>query len=247
MSLPRLIVLWAHPRSLSTAFERMMMQRGDYFVVHEPFCTVTDTGSFWTTESEGGRTLEGHDAVVDYLLDLSRRGPVFVKETTEYEYSVVLGRTDFLKSATHCMMIRSPELTIPSHHAMNPKVSLSELGYGNLLEIRQTLVQLGEEVRAVVDADLLQEDPARSVKQFCSDVGIPFVPGAMTWQSANPEEWSRTANWHVGAAQSQGFRKKTQTKDRVSVHSSQRLRELWEQSLPLYERLKNLCRAPAET
>lgn len=247
MSLPPLVILWAHPRSLSTAFERMMMQRGDYFVVHEPFCTVTDTGSFLPTDSEDGVPLTGYEAVVDYLLALSQRRPVFVKETTEYSYSVVLGRTDFLESAAHCMMIRNPELTIPSHHAMNPKVSLGELGYGNLLQIRQRLLELGAEVRAVLDADTLQEDPVSSVEQFCSDVGIPFVAEAMTWQSANPEEWSRTAHWHVAAAQSQGFQRKAETKDRASVHSSPHLRELWEQSLPLYERLRNLCRTPTET
>src|SRR5690606_19157147 len=123
VSLPPLVILWAHPRSLSTAFERMMMQRGDYCVVHEPFCTVTGTGSFLPTDSEDGVPLPGCEAVVDYLLALSQRRPVFVKETTEYSYSVVLGRTDFLESAAHCMMIRNPELTIPSHHAMNPKVS----------------------------------------------------------------------------------------------------------------------------
>ncbi len=33
----RIIALWAAPRSVSTAFERMMMERGDHAVVHEPF------------------------------------------------------------------------------------------------------------------------------------------------------------------------------------------------------------------
>jgi len=32
-----IIALWSIPRSLSTAFERLMMQRGDFKVFHEPF------------------------------------------------------------------------------------------------------------------------------------------------------------------------------------------------------------------
>ncbi len=33
----RIIALWCHPRSLSTAFERMVIERGDLEVIHEPF------------------------------------------------------------------------------------------------------------------------------------------------------------------------------------------------------------------
>ena len=35
-----ILVLWAVPRSTSTAFERMMSQRGDHNCVHEPFGEV---------------------------------------------------------------------------------------------------------------------------------------------------------------------------------------------------------------
>ncbi|CAG8779245.1 14914_t:CDS:1, partial [Cetraspora pellucida] len=33
------IILWGHPRSLSTAFERAFQQRSrEFYVFHEPFC-----------------------------------------------------------------------------------------------------------------------------------------------------------------------------------------------------------------
>jgi hypothetical protein len=32
-----IIPLWSIPRSVSTGFERMMMERGDFKVIHEPF------------------------------------------------------------------------------------------------------------------------------------------------------------------------------------------------------------------
>lgn len=38
------IALWAHPRSVSTAFLRMMAERGDVTVVHEPLVLLTDHG-----------------------------------------------------------------------------------------------------------------------------------------------------------------------------------------------------------
>lgn len=33
----RIVALWTHPRSVSTAFERVMMERGDFKILHEPF------------------------------------------------------------------------------------------------------------------------------------------------------------------------------------------------------------------
>ena len=36
----RVIWLWAHPRSRSTAVLRMMLERGDVTVVHEPLVTL---------------------------------------------------------------------------------------------------------------------------------------------------------------------------------------------------------------
>ena len=32
-----IIALWSHPRSMSTAFERIMRSRGDLDCLHEPF------------------------------------------------------------------------------------------------------------------------------------------------------------------------------------------------------------------
>ena len=32
-----IIFLWAHPRSMSTAIERVMRERGDFDCLHEPF------------------------------------------------------------------------------------------------------------------------------------------------------------------------------------------------------------------
>ena len=32
-----IVALWTYPRTISTAFERVMMERGDFEVLHEPF------------------------------------------------------------------------------------------------------------------------------------------------------------------------------------------------------------------
>ncbi|MGH3730856.1 MAG: hypothetical protein ACRDTU_19185, partial [Micromonosporaceae bacterium] len=47
------IALWAVPRSRSTAFLRIMIERGDLDVVHEPFSYLSEEGGF---EMAGRRT-----------------------------------------------------------------------------------------------------------------------------------------------------------------------------------------------
>jgi hypothetical protein len=39
-----LLMLWGTPRSRSTAFFRMMAERGDFTVVHEPFSYLAEFG-----------------------------------------------------------------------------------------------------------------------------------------------------------------------------------------------------------
>ena len=36
----RILAIWAHPRALSTALERVFIERGDFAVMHEPFSVV---------------------------------------------------------------------------------------------------------------------------------------------------------------------------------------------------------------
>ena len=78
-----ILVLWAVPRSTSTAFERMMKQRGDHECVHEPF------GEVWYSIGNDTRPPDSHiqnrpelsyEAVWQDLVSAAARGPVFMKD-----------------------------------------------------------------------------------------------------------------------------------------------------------------------
>ena len=45
------IALWSVPRSLSTAFERVFVERGDFEVLHEPF----SASYYYSTERRSDR------------------------------------------------------------------------------------------------------------------------------------------------------------------------------------------------
>ena len=81
-------VLWAIPRSTSTAFEWMMRQRGDMTCFHEPFGEAWYQGEnpLWPRATEDsvrtpGLTLEG---VFETLKDAAAKGPVFSKDFPHY-------------------------------------------------------------------------------------------------------------------------------------------------------------------
>ena len=74
--------LWAHPRSRSTALERMMMERGDVTVLHEPLVSLLDDGRVSIPD---GPVLDSVTGVVEYARSLP--GNVFVKDTTEHRYT----------------------------------------------------------------------------------------------------------------------------------------------------------------
>jgi hypothetical protein len=69
----RLLALWSVPRARSTAFLRMMAERGDLTVVHEPFSRIT----FFGTVAVAGRTCKSATDVMRALQELADERPVF--------------------------------------------------------------------------------------------------------------------------------------------------------------------------
>ena len=49
----KIVPLWSVPRSISTGFERMMIERGDFKVIHEPFSLLL------LPRGQGARTAVG--------------------------------------------------------------------------------------------------------------------------------------------------------------------------------------------
>lgn len=234
------IALWAHPRSLSTAFERMILQRGDFYVLHEPFCTFYDTGRLEIVSPEGSlERLDSFDAIADRIIDWSGRKNVFLKETLENRYEVLFRRTDLLRTLTHTFLIREPEKTINSYYAMKANFSFGELGYGNLLDLYDALGKEKLSLTDVIDADELVIDPAAVIGNYCRRTGIAFDPASLSWKPGENGLWRRTQQWHEAVSNSTGFT----TADRqyaVNVQNHTGLRAYYDQSLPLYEKLKSL-------
>lgn len=217
--------LWAHPRSRSTAVERMMMERGDVTVLHEPLVTLLDEG----VVELAGTALRSVAEVVRYARSLP--GPVFVKDTTEHRYTDHLDR-ELAAGITHTFVVRDPRAAIVSHVAVKPDASCSDIGYENQYALFELARSLGAEP-VVIDADRLVREPDRVVAAYCAAVGLPYRPEALRWSAGDPPEWERTRKWHLSAGASTGFAAGPERELRLDG----RLLEYYTHHRPFYDRM----------
>jgi len=192
-------MLWSAPRGRSTAFFRMMAERGDFTVVHEPFSYL---GEFGHTEV-GGRRVESAAELLAALRNFP--GAVFAKETTGHRYPEVLADPEFLRGLTHTFLIRNPRETIPSYLRLYPGAPAEKIGYGSLHEIYTAVSALTGRDPAVIDAGDLVRDPEGTVAAYCAATAIPFIREALAWAPAQRPEWQPSRRWHESVAASTGL------------------------------------------
>lgn len=180
----------------------MMDERGDFLVVHEPFSHLMDFGS---VEVDGVRCSD-EESLIETLLGLAERTALFVKDTTDFHYPGVLASERFLTSATHTFIVRRPSEAIASHYRLNPHLSRDEIGFAWVRELHDAVEQAGNRT-VVIDADDLVDQPEATVKAYCQAVGIPFLPGALSWPAKVLPGWQRTLRWHADVAASEGIQR----------------------------------------
>ena len=200
----RPIALWATPRTISTAFDRMMRERGDHHVLTEPFSVAYYDGPeqrssrYPVTESDAT-----FDAVLAQVMEVADRGPVFVKDMA-YHLGPKLD-ADTLGRFANSFLIRDPARSLPSMAKIWPTFTTEEAGYQAQRTAFDLVGELTGETPVVIEATSLQTDPERVVGAWCERVGIEPRPEALTWEPGMPAGWERWADWFEGAATSTGF------------------------------------------
>lgn len=231
---PRLLILWSMPRSRSTAFFRMMVERGDMAVLHEPFSYLAEFGS---TEVDG-RQVRSERELIAALRESSERRPLFVKDTTDERYAEVLADERFLTTdAVHTFLVRHPRETIPSYYKVNPRVACHQIGAEHLHEIHAAVTALTGEQPVTLDAADLVARPEAALRAYCERVGIPFRPEALAWQPGDRAEWRPSAAWHADVSRTTGF-VRTASEPAVEVDADPVLRGYLAHQLPYYEKVR---------
>jgi Sulfotransferase domain len=229
-----MLMLWGAPRSRSTAFYRMMIERGDFTGVFEPFSHVLAFGNVGI----GGRQPATVPEVLAELRSLATTRQVFVKDTTDKRYPEVLADRRLLaEDAQHTFLIRHPRETIGSVlavEARNPRIHA--IGFEAQYEMYTKVRQLTGRDPLVVDAGDLMNRPADTIKAYCAHVGIDFRPHALSWQPSDRPEWQLFRHWHTDVAASSGL---TEMPSHRSPDAGQHpaLGTYLEYQLPFYQRL----------
>jgi hypothetical protein len=226
------LMLWSAPRARSTAFFRMMAERGDFTVVHEPFSYLLMHGH----TDVGGTRVESEPDLVRALLEYP--GPVFAKETTGVRYGEVLATPEFLDGLTHTFLIRDPRETIPSYLRLAPDAAAERIGFELLHEIYVKVAERTGRPPVVLDAADLTRDPEGTVEAYCAAAGIPFIPAALSWEPAQRPEWQPSRRWHEAVAASTGLRGTTKPAPVADLESDPVAAAYLRRHQPYYEALR---------
>ncbi|MEZ5774700.1 MAG: hypothetical protein R3D33_08375 [Hyphomicrobiaceae bacterium] len=242
-----IFALWSHPRSMSTATERIMRERGDLACEHEPFMydyyvhrQVKRMPHF---DVEPGRPLSFAD-IVAHLIDEAESGPVFFKDMAYYVVPQIFARPDLARRFTGIFLIRDPRRSIVSYAKLDPEFSSEEVGLEAEWRLADWVMAETGTRPLVVEAEAIAADPKATIGRLWQRLGLAYEEKAFDWQPANvPKDWQQVAAWHGDASSSTGIRRSAGEGDPEAAFSEAaaarpELRQFLAHHQPFYERLR---------
>ena len=246
-SVHRLIFLWCHPRSLSSALERAMLERGDLATLHEPFLYlyyVHDARKRLPHLDVDPRRPTAYEDIRSTILETARTRAVFVKDMCYYVHEHIHDDEDFIRRMTSTFLIRDPARTIPSYFRLDPDVTLEEIGCEAQYRCFERIGEITGRTPTVIDAADLAEDPVGTVRAYCRALALPFIPRALRWSAELPTAWRDVSGWHADLASSTGITQHRSC-DGPGLDAAPHLREYHEHHLPFYRKMRKHRLAPA--
>ena len=226
------IALWAAPRSISTAFERIFVEREDFEVYHEPFAA-----SYYFSEQRRSDRYPDKEPKKEHLPEkvleeiCSENGKsIFFKDMAYH--TAGFRSLDFVDNFHNTFLIRNPKQTLASFYKMWPDFTFEEAGHEQLYRLFQCVVEAGQKP-IVIEATEFSTNTESMIDAYCENLGIPFDPEALSWEEREVPEWQMWEEWHTDAQDSTGIQKVPQKE----VELPEELQESYERSLPYYETL----------
>ena len=211
-----------------------MLERGDLVVAHEPF---SDLFSLGETDA-GGVTFSSVPSFLTWLGEAGDDRTVFLKDTPHGRHRPLFDDPWFLTGIRHAFLIRRPEEIAASFRAVEPATTIDSIGLEVLWELFTAVVDAaGEHRPVVIDAEDLVTSSAGTMSAYCSAVGLPFVPEALSWQPGDRAEWRRSARWHRDVRATSGFVARAADHSET-VETSAELARFAAHHRPFYERLR---------
>ncbi|MGB3682328.1 MAG: hypothetical protein WA990_07545 [Rubrobacteraceae bacterium] len=226
------IALWATPRSISTAFERIFVERDDFKVFHEPFAVsyyFSDERRSDRYTDEKPKDEHKPEAVLAQLTEVDDK-PVFFKDMAYHTAGFL--DPEFVANFENTFLIREPKQVLSSFYKMWPDFTFEEAGYEHLHRVHEETVSIGQEP-VVVDAADLASNTEGVISAYCEKLNIPFKPEALSWKPREVPEWKMWDEWHTDAQDSTGIEELPQKE----IDLPEGLQKTYERCLPYYEDL----------
>lgn len=243
-----IIALWSHPRSMSTAFERIMRARGDLECLHEPFMY-----DYYINRSK--RVMPHFDAMDEHprsyeairamILAKAEQGPLFFKDMSYYVMPHVLEDTQFLGRVTHSFLIRDPKASLTSYAKLDPEFTSEELGLEAQWQHYEGIVKLTGRKPVVIESESIQANAPAAMQSYWRGVGLSDKPEALQWGEDMPADWQQVSGWHQGVLSSTSVKPVTDAKRqeiedgfKKLIAASPRFEGIYLHHLPYYEKLQ---------
>lgn len=246
-----IVALWSHPRSMSTAFERVMRSRGDFDCMHEPFMY-----DYYINRSKKEmphfNAMDAHpksyEDIRAMILSRAESGPVFFKDMSYYVVPHILDDSDFLDRVTHSFLIRDPRASILSYAKLDPGMLLDEIGLEAQWRHAEAVTARTGKPPVVVRSEAVQSDPGGEMRRYWRALGLADSPGALHWTDPPPADWQQVQGWHGEVMTSSTIRPPDPAQeirtnlefDRLAAENP-RLRGYLDHHLPFYRQLLALA------
>lgn len=251
------IILIGNPRSLTTAFTRYFINRGDFNVCHEPISWYNYSKALnkplpWNVSAYMANIIEEFDknrsvdSILQTILD-TNNGNLLIKEiASNLHDSKLLCKIANNTDIHFVFLIRAPQQAVLSLY----KLSKKEPDYGfnapqllmNYSYMRDLYYSLKKQNAKIIliDADDLAVNSKTIIPKLCDIIGISYDPQKLQWNS-NPNLYGAKDTWMKEIAYSTGFQlpsKRHSIKDpEFSAEDCKVISDLIARNQPIYEEL----------
>lgn len=183
---------------MSTAVERIMRERGDLQVLHEPFMYHYYLGgdrerfADFAPEAEHPVT---YAAIRAMIREQAVRGPVFLKDMGYYVVDRLSDDPDFARQMAHAFLVRDPAEAVISYAKRQRDFTCEEVGLEALWRLYTRLRDLGCTCH-VLSSAAIRSDPAAAMAAYWAAIGLPDCPDALSWDGTVPDGWRAVEAWH---------------------------------------------------
>jgi hypothetical protein len=231
------LAMWSGPRNISTAMMRSFCSRDDTVVCDEPlyshYLATTLKAHPGRDEVIAAGETNWRKVVTTLIAAPPGGKPVFYQKHMTHHLLPSMDR-EWLLLLANCFLIRHPREVLASYARIVETPELLDLGFVQQAEIFDFVRSGRGRVPPILDAADVLRDPRRMLTRLCDSLGLGFQEAMLAWPPGlRPTDGIWARHWYGEVEKSTGFRP-YQPKE---VILPERLKTLYEQCLPHYERL----------